>query len=478
MKSSVLLAGAILAVLILDPAVAGAATRSRLDAEISKTPAYELLSALDLLDVAPREGLLVEPKAARPDASYAVRIKLDSKASPAPFSARGLHILQVELANINTLRLQRFDLLYNGKGRPIAVFPVFPDGVAKSGMTSEEWERLHPRFFDLSPYYIEVPRSDDPALLEKWTTFAEDYKKDQEAIMAFLDERYPQVIAGYPPFRETHLPYRLHEVDDSTGKWAAHEFSPMVFDRLLSTESIVSDMEPAEFLRLVATHTPGQRRTVIPKFPTVYVLRTMTPDELEYLRQVSKKFALGRDPDILVVGPGSGVDTWIASSRTSKPVVVIGINPLEVANTKATAKIAGFKVRAFVGDNVADENGNSRLPGELFDAVFWGMPAVWPEGFPENHAPSLSDFWDGDVGASVLKRLAQALPGLLKPDGHALLWNIPAYVDGRDMVAEILERAGTEKKVFDVSVERFAKRVRPKKVWYEGQLYTLSRARE
>ncbi|MDD5302054.1 MAG: hypothetical protein PHS14_03010 [Elusimicrobia bacterium] len=466
---------AIAAVLLLNPTFAAAAPVATLDSEIVKTPAYELLGALDLLHVAPREGLRVEPKIARPDGSSVVRIELDAKAPPEPFSARGLSILQVEMANVKLISLQSFDLLYNGGGRLIAVFPVFPDDAA--GKKPLKWEEIQPKFFDLSPYYLEVPRSGDPGELERWTAFAPGFKKDQAAIQAFAEERHKALIAAYPNFLANRPPYRLHEVDAATGDWTSHDFSPMVFSQSPVLGPGIGDMEPADFLRFFKESKPNRHRTVIPTFPTVYALYNLTPAELEYLRLVSKKFDLPSDAKILVVGPGTGVDTWIASLRTKQPVVVIGINPLEVANTKAAARIAGFEVRALVGDNVADEKGNSRLPGERFDAVLWSMPAVWPEGFPEKHAPSLSDVWDGDVGAIVLKRFARALPGLLKPDGHALLWNIPSVVDGRDIVAEILETADTGKKVFDVEVQRFVKRARPKQEWYKDQLYTLSRAR-
>lgn len=470
-ESALFVPTAIAAALLFAPIVSGAAV----DAEIEKSPAYELLEALDLLHVAPREGLRVGPKAARSDGSSVVRIELDAKAPSAPFSARGLNILQVEMANIKIVSLQRFDLLYNPRGRIIAVFPVFPDDVA--GQDPKKWEELQPKFFDLSPYYVEVPRSGDPAELERWTAFAPGFKKDQAAIQAFAEERHKALIAAYPNFLAHRPPYRLHEVDAATGKWISHDFSPMVFSPSPVVGPSIGDMEPADFLRFFKESAPNRRRTVIPTFPTVYALYTFTPAELEYLRLVSKKFDLPSDAKILVVGPGTGVDTWIASLRTNQPVVAIGINPLEVANTQAAARIAGFEVRALVGDNVADEKGNSRLPGERFDAVLWSMPAVWPEGFPEKHAPSLSDFWDGDVGAIVLKRFARALPGLLKPDGHALLWNMPSMVDGRDIVADILATADTGKKVFDVEVQRFTKRVRPKQEWYKDQLYTLSRAR-
>jgi len=470
-RSVLVVPAALAAALLLAPAASTAAE----DADIKKSPAHELLEALDLLEPTPREGLRVEPRTARSDGSFVVRINLDAKAPSAPFSARGLNILQVEMANINILSLQRFDLLYNARGRIIAVFPVFPNEL--TGQGPRKWVELQPKFFDLSPYYIEVPRSGAPDELERWMEFAPGFKKDQAAIQAFAQERHKTLIAAYPNFLAHRPPFRLHEVDAATGKWFSHDFSPMVFSPSPVIGPSIGDMEPADFLQFFKESKPNRHRTVIPTFPTVYALYTFTPAELEYLRLVSKKFDLPSDAKILVVGPGTGVDAWLASMRTKLPVVAIGINPLEVANTKAAARIAGFDIRALVGDNVADEKGNSRLPGERFDAVLWSMPAVWPEGFPDHHAPSLSDFWDGDVGAIVLKRFARALPELLKPDGRALLWNMPSIIDGRDIVADILETADTGKKVFDVEVQRFTKRVRPKQEWYKDQLYTLSRAR-
>jgi hypothetical protein len=458
-------------ILFLACAVLLAAAPLKAAVDVAKTPAFELLEVLDLLDVKPREGLSVDSKAARPDGSYSVRITLAAKAVSEPFSARGLGILQVELANIKRLSLQSFELLYSDGGRLLAVFPVIP---AEAG---QRWADIQPKFFDLSPYYLDVPRSGDPAEIERWTEFSRGFAKDQRTIRAFLTERYKPLLAAYPEFMESRFPYRLHEIDVATGQWESHDFNPAIFEASPTTGAVLGDLEPSEFLKVFKTAPAGRRRTVIPVFPTVYALYNITPAEREYLRLVSKKFDLPADSNILVVGPGTGVDTWIASFRTNRPVVVLGINPLEVANTKAAAKIAGFAVRGIVGDNVADEKGNSRLPGDRFDAIYWSMPAVWPEGFPENHAPSLRDLWDGDVGAGVLKRFARALPALLKPGGGALLWNIASFVDGKDIVAEILETADTGKKVLNVEVELFKKRTRPKTEWYKERLYTVSRPR-
>lgn len=456
-----------LALLLALPAAAAPAAKTA----PAKTAAFELLEALDLLDAAPRTGAAFGPKAPRPDGSYAVRLTLDAKEAPAPFAARGLDILRVELANIKVVSLRSFDLLYNRDGLLIAVFPVLPEG-------KNDWKALQPKFFDLSPFHLEVPRAGAPDEIARWTAFVPAYERDQAAIAAFRAERYKEVEAAFPEFAAFRPPYRLHEIDGETGRWTSHDFSPLIFGDAKDDGPILSDLPPSEFIRMFKNPRPGARRTVIPTYPTVYVLYNITPAEREYLRLVSKKYEFKPDPSFLVVGPGTGVDTWIAAQRTKRPVAVVGINPLEVANTKAAARIAGFEVRAIVGDNAADENGRSRFPGERFDAVFWSMPAVWPEGFPEGHAPSLADFWDGDVGAVVLKRLAKALPDLLKPDGRVLLWNIASFVDGRDIVADTLETAATGKKVFDVEVLTFVKRQHSKKEeLFKERLYSLSRAR-
>ena len=470
LKFRVLVPGLLLGGMFLNSAAAGVP-------DISKTPAYELLTALDLLDLTPREGLEVGEKTARPDGSYVVRITLGSKPDAMPFTARGLGILQIELANTKAVSLRSFDLLYNSGGRLIAVFPVIPEEIfSREPQSKEKWEELRPDYFDISQYYIDVPRSGAPDELEKWKEFAESFGKDQALIARFAEEKFKPAIAAYPFFMKTRLTYRLHEVDVATGEWNTYQFNPLAFSRPSSTGPILSDIEQEELIRLFRDPAPGRRRTVIPSFPTVYTLANITPDETAYLRQVSTKFSLAPDSKILVVGPGTGVDAWIASFRTRQPVSAIGINPLEIANTLATAKIAGFKIRAIVGDNVADEAGKLRFPGESFDAVFWNMPAVWADGFPEGHVPSLSDFWDGDVGSFVLSRLAKALPELLKPDGRALLWNYAPSVDGRDIVAEALKTAGAKEKIFYVEVERFLKRKLPKEEWFKGCLYTVSRA--
>ncbi len=439
---------------------------------IDAVAAYELLGALDLLDIRPREGLRVGGPADRPDGSRVLRLTLDAEPPAEMFAARGLEILQVELANTRLIRLHSFDLLYAGGDRLIAVFPVFPE--TPLPRSREDWEAIRPKFFDISPYHFEVPGDSDTARTAKWRAFAEVYREDQALIGAFLKERFQALGEAYPEFLHPPFPYRLHELDAESGAWDTNDFSPLAFAKDPPKDRILGSLETGAFLRLFEEPAPGKHRVVIPTFPTVYALANLTPDELAYLQGVYKEFDLSPEADILVIGPGTGVDTWIASLRTRRPIHVIGINPLEVANTRATAKIAGFAVRALVGDNAADEENRPRFPEERFDAVFWSMPAVWDSPPPGPSRPSFTGFWDGDIGGGVLKRLAKALPVLLKPEGRSLLWNYAPLVEGRNIVAAALESAGTDGKVFDLRVERFLKRSRPPQEWYRGALYTVT----
>lgn len=433
----------------------------------SWTPAQELLGALDLLSVARSTG-----------PSRAV-VALTTKPSSDPYANRGRAILQSELVDSRAMTLDAIELLYDDEGRLIAVFPVIPPSVRGEGpQAPEKWARIRPRYFDVSPFYMQVPRPDDPAGFEKWRAYAPGFARDQKTIKAFLAERFGFLDGVYAEFSRQGRPYRLHEVDAKTGAWDAHGFGPLAFLAPQPGAAPSSDLEPEEFERFYREIKPGKSRAIIPDFPTVYALANMTPDELEYLRLVSKKFKLAPDAKLLVIGPGTGVDTWIASRRTKEPVRVVGINPLEVANTIATARIAGFPVRAIVGDNAADENGKPRFPGETFDAVFWSMPAYWTEPRQPAVATPLTEVWDGDVGGPVLRRLARALPLLLKPSGGALLWNFAPDENGRNPVADILETADGKAKVFDVEIQRFPRPTRKKTPsWYEGLLYTVTRPR-
>jgi methylase of polypeptide subunit release factors len=52
----------------------------------------------------------------------------------------------------------------------------------------------------------------------------------------------------------------------------------------------------------------------------------------------------------LVIGCGSGADTWAAWLKSRTLVHAIDINPMAIVNTYATARLGGYHVEAVAGD--------------------------------------------------------------------------------------------------------------------------------
>lgn len=52
----------------------------------------------------------------------------------------------------------------------------------------------------------------------------------------------------------------------------------------------------------------------------------------------------------LVIGCGSGADTWAVWLKSRTLVHAIDINPMAIVNTYATARLGGYHVEAVAGD--------------------------------------------------------------------------------------------------------------------------------
>src|SRR5690606_6986796 len=111
---------------------------------------------------------------------------------------------------------------------------------------------------------------------------------------------------------------------------------------------------------------------------------------------------------VLVIGCGSGADSWMAARKTESTVYVVDINPMSVVNTKATARTTGFDVRGAVGDICTAE-----LPEDFrdFDYVLWNMPFV--EAISTMEQLQERSFHDGDDG-TIITAFLERLPALLK----------------------------------------------------------------
>jgi methylase of polypeptide subunit release factors len=426
-------------------------------------PAYEMLDALGLRIPLSRNGVIFGNWVKRQDGSSVVRLTLTSKPRQELAGSSGIHLLAFELADSRVFAPTRFDLLYNTKGYLIGVFPVLPDSRQIATQLPHDWlEKAKPRYFDLTPFYFDIPRTGDPRAHAKWLSFIKEWERNRSLLDSFLAERYSYVLAHYEDFSHEGAQYNFLQIDRITGAWDSFYFSPKDFVRIRNREVLNHGVSWISFAQIWQRPAPNKYQVVIPRFPTVYQQVNHTADELAYLRGVLKEFNLSRKAKILVVGPGTGVDVWLASFRTELPIYTIGINPLEIANTRATARIAGFKVIAILGDNVTTADGLPRFQGEKFDAVFWNMPFYQKvPDFPQSLS-GLAALWDGDLGGVVLKRFARALPRILKKDGIVLVWNYAEFVQGENVVEQILasagsydERKGDDPQVFKVRVQDF-----------------------
>jgi hypothetical protein len=163
----------------------------------------------------------------------------------------------------------------------------------------------------------------------------------------------------------------------------------------------------------LASLTNAGKEIVIPIFPTVYQPRIV--DKIYYDAIFESNIRPG--DKVLVIGAGSGADVWVASLKSKAPVYVVEINPMAVANTRATARLGNFQIKPLVGDIT-----KVALPEDFkeFDFVLWNMPFIWKKdrlGKIENNT-----FYDGDDG-TILKTFLAMLPSLLKKGGTAILLN-------------------------------------------------------
>lgn len=185
--------------------------------------------------------------------------------------------------------------------------------------------------------------------------------------------------------------------------------------------------------RYLQRSPPPGEEFVIPVFPTVFAPNMV--DRLYYDAILESDIEPG--DKVLVIGAGSGADSWVVSRMTEGAVYVVDVNPMAIVNTRMTAHLAGFQIEPLVGD-IRDVE----LPDGFrdFDFVVWNMPFL-----EEGTLIKERDFHDGDDG-TILKAFLARLPSLLKPDGTAIVLNVSdaqAYItspgvttrtDGRVMV--------------------------------------------
>jgi hypothetical protein len=312
-----------------------------------------------------------------------------------------------------------FDLLYAGGGALAGIFPLPRDGRRAGAVFC---------YFDLtdfSPSLAELRAPEESAaLMARWL--------DCEAAV----RRYKAAWLAARP----GLLLEKKCVRNALGGEAA-SYAGVGFDR--------EGRWQAEAWPSCAARPPElEKRLVVPVFPTVF-----SPGhagnrlaDAQYYEALYRRLPLERGAKVLVLGTGSGVDAWIVSLRTGAEVCAAGVNPLEVANTRAAAALGGFGVRACQSLAAAAPGGGRVFPGESFDAVVCNAPMVSAGAPPE----ALADYHDRDPGGTLfLAPFARALPSLLKPgNGVALLWcraeGAAGEAEEQDLISGLLARGTRE----------------------------------
>jgi ribosomal protein S12 methylthiotransferase accessory factor len=390
--------------------------------------AGKLLSLLDLSDPKKIPGAEIVSEETRCGGKVR-RIIISRSSDAGAIPQRGVALLKSALCSPILYDVTTIELLYNDCGQLIAAFPIPPEKNDEKKLFA-----AGARYIDFSYYYFDVPEIGDPAAREKWKTFFGKLKDDRKIIDAYRSaSRCPlRLITGS---NSPWSPYVLVEIDNN-GRWQ----TKCIMD--------VSDCRLGLLLsQIPASRDSNKSQLIIPVLPTVYLPETSV--DRGYFKTVYER--VDKNSEVLVIGPGAGPDSWVASLKTNKKICAVGINPFEIANLELTASMAGFEVETVTGDNIIREDGTPRFNGRRFDRILWNMPR-YVEGESGEDAGRIShrlleSRWDGDRGGTVLKKFVRGLPSALSPGGLAILWNGVCRDRGPagevfDVVGSILKEAG------------------------------------
>lgn len=350
------------------------------------------------------------------------------------FSPDMLAVLQKELVRISAAPVEQFDLLYDGEGKLLGLFPVFSPLMRERAKLSPAAIPL--QYINLSYYNYPLPGISDPDVAKQWKEISLRLQKDRKAIHRYRDQAGCEMI-------ELNTvpdgPFVYASINKITGTYEARPLCVFLEDNKLFWD-----------LEALPQPDPGKEQLFTVAFPTVYnpANRDHYRADRRYFEALYWDFDLSPGRSVLVVGPGVGVEAWLAALRTGGVIHSVGINPFETANLKATAAAGGFRVEAITGDNIIDENGVPRF-SRTFDRITWDMP--WYSGYlGDALSPKqrLVDFWDGDFKGEALRRFCRGLVLMLGSRGKALCWNMLDDLS-RDPVGKIFR----EHK-FDVAMQK------------------------
>ena len=386
--------------------------------DITRTPAWRFLAILGL------ENALRLPSAASnkrptPGGGTVVQVTIPEFDSFRNLKS-GFRLLPHELGP----EFRTFDLLYNRQGLLIAIFPANPS--IELQRSARSIGRAF-KYFNLAPYYMEVPRFGEAGAAERWDALERAVLEDAAEIDGYVlsSRLFYQAV--------NNIPYYIAEVNASRSHIA------------ITAVSLGNGANPFRPSRV--SQTQVLQRVLVPLLPTVFKPAIST-DKSYYQRLAGTRFfnrsGIRSGDTAWVVGCGSGFDSWMVALTTKREVYASDFNPFAILNTQILAELAGFKVHAVVSDNIADVNGQTAFPNLRFDWVFWNMPKLDDE--PQPAVRPFAQSHDGDPDALIFQRFTWYLRDVLKPyEGRARIWNT-----GEDRARQILAIADAAHLAVDI----------------------------
>lgn len=411
------------------------AAESLIPKEVQNMPVWELLKTLGL-DQFPKvdEGNIVLQKKLYSGAHlFRVSIKNLNQIKSVFPAKQGLGVLFHELSNFPH-EATELDLLFNSKGHLIAIFPSM-ELVYKFFIPYQPWN-----YIDLSPYYLEYNVLNLDHFSDEYRrikSFSNEFKENQALIEEFLmeslkiknkkslDDIVRKVGTKKTLVKELPPTYAYEEKRMFLYIEVEKDPSALEYGR---RPIVIKEFLPEELSLIRLDRKKGKHQILIPVFPTVYTPAWHTQIDRKYWEALAygkeAYFQLKDGDKALLIGPGSGMDTWLTWLTTQSTIHVSGINPLEVANTRVTAQLAGIPLESKVFNNVMNDQQQLVFHGQFFDVLIWNMPYYVKNLFPiHGRNNRLSRFWDKHFTHQDVDLFLEGLKQILRAQGTSLLWN-------------------------------------------------------
>jgi hypothetical protein len=387
-----------------------------------ESPLEIVLQTLDLMHLEDHDRLNIVKDVVDSSTGLNIkRIRILPRSDPARIPM-GLEILQNELmVDHSRGEPTLFDLIFD-EDHLIGIVPSAEQGVLK-GLVQVDGRKIvlkrndpqlrMVRYFDFS-FVQDWPDQNlhsNPAMLN-WAQLSLKAVQRSEKLRRYLEQHHDMNITAVgSDLGFTHLLAVIH--DDQ--RW----------------ETMGIDLREPMSLPIVRMRIQSSDPYVItPILPTVYpqVLGKASADKSYY---ESLQRVLKPHDQAMVIGPGTGVESWLVGQITGQPIEILGINPFEVANTHITLQASGLSHRVAHADNLISADGRLHRPDVDVDWIVWNMPTIEGVTPPLHLNRPLAMHWDHDSSLTVLRRFAFGVSQWVNRTGHertrSLIWNGTEY---------------------------------------------------